>query len=518
MRSLLVSFLAAVAALLIAVTSVGAGPARAQSLDPNLLVYHQITNLSGGTGYMGFPVLSADGSRVAFFAPDAGDAATPNRIYAVGADGTGLTEVDSYKPGCGCNSEVSISADGGTVVSTDSMQVRLVAAGGAARTVVAFDSNEVSSIRLTAAGARVFFVLGRDTQLSGTSDTLQRGIYAVDAEGGAPHLVVGPDAIAALLGVTADSVNMLRLATQVLDVSADGSRLVFGAWVGSEQDVFAAAGNGSDLHRVAGPVQYAQRVAISSGGATIAYDVVPQNGDGNNQIAVGPYGGGKARVVAKATNSGSSDPVQLSADGSHLLISPNSLLIDTATGETRQLGVAPPSFGGNHDSVLTDGLPRATMNAGATRFAYAMRTARCADCLNAHEQLATLDLGATDLGNAPRLVEPSATPDTIALGGASAATVQVNVQSVGKLRGVGLLVLADGIFDSHVGWGVNLVDDGTNGDAAANDGTFTNNAVRADCCAALGPHTLRIAVEVETSDGLRHATAVDFGPLTVVAQ
>src|SRR5262245_13429667 len=70
MRSLRVSSQAAVAALLLALALMGAGPVRAQSLDANLLVYHQITNLTGGTGSVGFPVLSADGGRVAFFAPD----------------------------------------------------------------------------------------------------------------------------------------------------------------------------------------------------------------------------------------------------------------------------------------------------------------------------------------------------------------------------------------------------------------------------------------------------------------
>lgn len=519
MRSLRVPSQAAVAALLLALALTGAGPARAQRLDPNLLVYHQITNLTGGTGSIGFPVLSADGRRVAFFAPDAGDAATPNRIYAVGADGTGLTEVDAYKPGCDCNSEVDISADGGTVVSTDSSQVRLVAAGGAARELVSA-GNEITALRITGDGRTVFFVVRRDTSARDGGRSLPRGIWAINADGSDLRQVVGAEAVAKVVGVPVEDTGCCFHAgseSHALDVSQDGSRVVFTAYAHGGEYGFAVAGGGGTPRVLVGPDALVERVAISGDGATIAADVVPLNGDGSNQIAVVPYAGGEGRIVAKATNSGTADPIQLSADGSRLLVSPNSLLIDTATGEVRTLEIALAWFSGNHDSVLTDGLPRATMNADATRFAYAMRTARCADCLNAHEQLAILDLGPADLGAAPVLADPRVSPGTIALSGASVATVQVHVATAGKVRGVGLVALANGVYDGHVGWGVLLTDDGTNGDATAGDGTFTNDAVRADCCAVLDPHTLRIEAEVETSDGLRHAKAVDFGPLMVVA-
>ena len=135
--------------------------------------------------------------------------------------------------------------------------------------------------------------------------------------------------------------------------------------------------------------------------------------------------------------------------------------------------------------------------------------------------LATLDIGPADLGNAPIVVEPSIAPDTNPLNYVSADKVQIDVEAAGTLRGVGLVALREGVFDGNVGRGVVLVDDGTNGDATAGDGTYTNSNVvhvmsqtRED---DTGPRMLRVEAEVETSDGFRHATAVEFGPLTVVA-
>src|SRR5207244_13250580 len=74
-----------------------------------------------------------------------------------------------------------------------------------------------------------------------------------------------------------------------------------------------------------------------------------------------------------------------------------------------------------------------------------------------------------------------------------------------------------GLTDSHVDRLV-LLDDGTNGDTLAGDGIFTNNRLGADCCAVLGSRLVRVKAEVRASDGKRHATAIDFEPLTVTDQ
>jgi hypothetical protein len=57
------------------------------------------------------------------------------------------------------------------------------------------------------------------------------------------------------------------------------------------------------------------------------------------------------------------------------------------------------------------------------------------------------------------------------------------------------------------------------GDATAGDGVYSTTIVHAPMVARIpdtDPRTMRIAAEVEDGEGVRHATAVDIGTLTVV--
>jgi hypothetical protein len=64
-----------------------------------------------------------------------------------------------------------------------------------------------------------------------------------------------------------------------------------------------------------------------------------------------------------------------------------------------------------------------------------------------------------------------------------------------------------------------LLDDGANGDAVAGDDTYTVGGIEHGIFVVrdpdTGPRTVRIAAEIEDTSGLRHATAVDIGTLTV---
>ncbi len=173
------------------------------------LVYHQITNLPEETGGLGFPVLSGDGTTAVFSeAPGTADPATPNRIFTIAADGSDMAEVDSYVPLCFCGALVDISTDGGTVVSTDSMQVRIADAGGA-RALLTLASNEISSLVISGDGQTVFFLVRRDTATSDSSLTISRGIWAVGADGANLRQLVDANDIAGALGLTSRGNRML---------------------------------------------------------------------------------------------------------------------------------------------------------------------------------------------------------------------------------------------------------------------------------------------------------------------
>lgn len=493
-------------------------PAAAQS-SSSWFVYHQITNLPEETGSLAYPVLSGDGTTAVFsVAPGTGDPATPNRIYTIGSDGSGMAEVDSYVPLCFCGALVDISNDGGTVVSTDSVQVRIADAGGS-RALVTLASNEISSLVIAGDGQTVFFLVRRDTATSDSSLTVPRGIWAVDASGANLRQLVDASDIAGALGLPIEETGCCFHGDgHPLDASDDGGRVVFAAFAGGVEHVFSADGSGGNLVQLRGDLQYAMRVAISGDGTLAAYDGTPV-GATLNDVAVLPPGGGEARVLTAMPYSGFDEPFQLTQTGSRLLVSSNGLLFDTATGTAELLGVSIAGAGGNHLAVLTDGLPRGTMDAEGQQFLYVMRSVRCADCANQQEQLATMTIDPVDLGAAPVISNGSIEPAAILPEYGSEAVVSASVSTDGQMLGVGFAALLGDTVDANLGQAVVLLDDGTNGDAVAGDKIYTaGGIVHAPVVIRepdTGPRIVRVAAEIEDGNGLRHATAVDIGTLVV---
>ncbi|MGE3798122.1 MAG: hypothetical protein AB7G88_09785, partial [Thermomicrobiales bacterium] len=298
-----------------------------------------------------------------------------------------------------------------------------------------------------------------------------------------------------------------------------GGQIVFGAFAGTGEHVFTADGNGENLTIVREHVNSVVRVAMSGDGTTAAYDVIPIETN-INEVGVVSTGGGEPTTMTGVPYGGYDEPIQLSDDGSLLLVSPFGLLFDTVTGDAETLAVSIPNVGGAHEAVLTDGLARGTMDATGKTFLYAMRTVRCADCANLQEQLAVMRIDPSDVGEAP-LVDASITPSSIGLNGASAATAEATVDSDDNVLGVGFSALLNGLVDPNVGNGAVLLDDGANGDISAGDNTFTAGAIAhapiVERHPDTGPRTVRIAAEVETNDGMRHATAINASTLTVEA-
>jgi hypothetical protein len=217
--------------------------------------------------------------------------------------------------------------------------------------------------------------------------------------------------------------------------------------------------------------------------------------------------------------SGYLEPFQLTQTGSKLLVSSNGLLFDTASGDAELLGASISGVGGNHEAVLTDGLPRGTMDDAGEQFLYVMRTVRCADCANQQEQLATMTIDPVDLGSAPVISNGSIAPASILPEYGSEAVISASVSTQGQVLGVGFSALLGSEVDVNLSTAVVLLDDGTHGDAVAGDQTYTaGGIVHAPVVVRdqdIGPRIVRVAAEVEDGNGLRHATAVDIGTLTV---
>ena len=161
--------------------------------------------------------------------------------------------------------------------------------------------------------------------------------------------------------------------------------------------------------------------------------------------------------------------------------------------------------------LITGGFPLATMNGTADRFVYSSTD----DAGIA--QLATLDINPAGLGEAPSVSSPTLSQATIALSNASQATVSATVKTADKVTRVSVALINAGLHDNDSSDPV-LLDDGTQGDLVAGDGNYTSNRLSVDCCATLGPRTVRLKAEVRDAGNRRHATAIEFGGLSVVSK
>ncbi|MGH9940534.1 MAG: Ig-like domain-containing protein [Blastocatellia bacterium] len=483
------------------------------------LAYHQITsftdsvNSSGG----GAPKISANGNRIVYtMSPGAGDPKNPNRIFVMNPDGTGQKEVDAYGTLCFCASALDLSNDGSQVISSDTVQLRIASAAAAAgRELVALSSNEISYIRIAGDGSRVFFQTGRDTTLRAAAAQLpiQRGVWVINPDGGGLRQIVGPRQISDLTKVPEAEVFRFDTNGPSLDVSNDGSRIVFGVNARGQR-IFAVNLDGGGLRQILGPVNFVSHAGISGNGAKVYYDVIPTPGTAPLPQEIGVInfdGSGRLALTNSASPPPSGFPttgdrMQLSADGGQLLIGSPGVLYDTTTGAALQLSARFGPLG-----LLYSGLSRATMNGAANRFIY-LFTDNAAIL-----QIVTLDLDPASLGASPSIAAPSLNPLFALINGGSTATVSARLSTNAELILAECVILSNGLFDRNSS-SEPLFDNGRFDDAIPDDGIFTYNAVGADCCATPGPRVARINAMARANDGGLHATAVDFAPFFIFAQ
>jgi len=461
------------------------------------IAYHQLTAIPDkGPDYRTSFAISGNGAVIAY-AHDSG----PNQVYAMNFDGTSAHQVDSYKAECYCGSFVDVSDDGSKIVSTEGRQIRLAGTGSSLVTV----DTGVAGLKIEGDGRRIFFLLDRDGNIyNGTHGTfIQRGLYVMNADGSGMRQIVGPAALAALFGTSANNslspeftVTSQNAINQSLSVTQDGAHIVFGANKFAQNGpgaIFGVNLDGSGLHFVLGPMRYIVRVGISTNALKVFYDAYPSgstvetgvvNFDGSGQLALRHDGLGEAPGV------------KLTADGTLLLA--YDILYNTDGSGALQLS-APLN-------PLTPGSP--VMNSTATRFVYSFVFPGTYS--QGLTQLASAEINSTSFGSAPLLVNPSVDPAYAVAGGSKPGTVSTGVSPTNHVVGVNYSILLNGLVEDLVNGDIFLKDNG--------DGTFTSHNVTAASTSPAGPRFLRLFAEVSDSAGLLHGTLIDLSPFAVVSQ
>jgi hypothetical protein len=435
-----------------------------------------------------------------------------NRTFVVDPTGT-PSQIDAYTPGCGCNSDSSISSDGGLVAIWDPLTLRVVDpnGGGVLGSVVV---DQGSIVEAVIDDNDVTYYL-QDRDANALDGFKQRGVWKLERSSSTPEQVVGPEQVRAVLGLAIiDDIPFFGAAQGVtLGVSGDGTRLTFAAFHTGGASIFGYDTTTTTLRQLIGTVGAAQtaglpirHAAINRNGDVVAYDVGNEPGladpteigrinfDGTNRVVI--------TTTPPTLGAQLAFPNLLSPSGDKLLISTTGDLFDTNDNSVLQLPVR-GGFFSSDPPQLADGFGY-VMNATADHFAFVDFAA------NGRAQLASLLIDPDDLGDAPVITEPFIDRDTIPRDGVTVAAVRARVSGEGIIR-VSTSMALDGrpnnsgnSFSNDV---VLLDDDG--------DGVFENNTdITARELATTGTYVVSIKAE-SSVNGLRRATMVDFAEITV---
>jgi hypothetical protein len=484
------------------------------------ITYDQITSLPSSTPLNGdfqYNVLSAKGNRAVFAVGPGGGI---DDIYTVNSDGSGLTQVDS-KIGI---SALNISADGSVVLeqvafSGTETQLRV---NGQTLLDIGVHPYSMASC-LSAIGTTVFFEEAESFTIG--TQHFDPGLYSLSTVGAStPQLLVSADQVSQLVNPPTSAYVYMGVSDGSLEmgVSSDGSHLVFPASFGGvgqiNDSLLAVNTNGSDLHEI-GPFGQANNMnaaGISGDGSKVfRYD-----GFNNNQLTVYNFDGSDPVVLNNLPHDNAiangRDRIELTQDGSKLLLGTSSLLVNTDNSGMVQIGThvglntSNPPF---HALVGTT-LYHATMDSSGTVFLFTTGD------LNGAQQLAVARLNTASPGGDPAISNISISPSYLLTNSGATTTISAAV-SGSNLVGVSEAFMLNGVSENdaiHDFTDTQLYDDGTNGDANTGDGTYTNNAITIHYDPPTGPRTVRVSGETVDGSGLQHVTSVEVDGLTVVTQ
>jgi hypothetical protein len=299
-----------------------------------------------------------------------------------------------------------------------------------------------------------------------------------------------------------------------MDVTADGDTVAFAAFAGAGDYIMTVPGEGGTPQIVAGPYDILTHVAISDDAATVAWGMVQAG-----SYDVGIVRGSAPKVLLDIGNE-VNQPLQLSEDGKWLLIGTDGRLFDTESLLARPLATQDPNSS-QPSPLLSVGVDRVTMSRDATKFLYVLGVAGATP----YEQLAMIALGADTGDAAPFVRDVRVDRREIPIDGSVKTVGTISLSWNGQLTSVGMMAIYLGERDPNIYGGGRIFD--ANGELVqlsqvrqGSEGIFTTDEMYYVVTVAreddTGPRTLRVYAEAKDVGGLSHATAIDFGTLTVV--
>jgi len=453
--------------------------------------------------------ISANGAKIVFSSGD-------KTIWTINTDGTNLVKVFDYadfRTGPPYISpHIDISADGSKIIWTDGVGEIFVAnSGGGGRLRLATEIPTTTdavgpgipiSPRITADGSRVYFL-----NTSGGPDIA--GGYKVNADGsGLTKLFSYRQMATQLFGMTGDEYEGNIAFRQHLDISDNGSQLIFGTF--SKQPAgHTIAVDGSSLHIL---FDYAPAgeggVAISGDGkkvilAALGFEgrtpILSKNFDGSNQVEIVEHTG-QSPIFGGMTTNGSHVIVQSGNLPITLLRTDGNGRLDLVASPYVTIQGVNPFFRagiGNTISITPDGKRFCFPTIKEFGFSW-------------QSQIWIADINPESTGSAPAISNISMSPGYVLNSGGSASTFKAwSTSSLESMTFDGFRagVYADIIPTKH------LYDNGTNGDATASDGLYTNNGVRSYNVPEPGAYSIRFVAAIR-----QHITAVDAMPFFIINQ
>ena len=489
------------------------------------MTHHQITSIPQGIWQFG-PIVSDSGNRILYGVAQPAGGKSPS-LAIVDYDGQNSHLLDNTPNII----QADLTGDGSKVIYlVASREIRIINADGTGeRSLLKLDDGDIDAIRITGDGGMVFFLSARGMDIGPAANQTQylRGLYAINTDGSNFHLVAGPNEVAKLQGVTPNDVgyNDFQLATSTgsIDVSENGSRVVFGCFVKSASVVFGCDSNGGKLHSIiqknltkGGFTNQFATIALSNDGTTLAYHalwpdelgVVRFDGTSQSTLysndAQFPWSFGQSVFIT-------ADGKRVTYVGYHFNADRSGFFELMRTHQQKLLSYGNGEF--------------AAMDNQGRRFAYWMNPGYPKPL-----QLATLELNVavSDLGGAPQInyvnVNPPAIPrektdgttiDSTVSAAVTTGTPPVHVSYTGFFNGS-----FDNTLDQNGQAGItDMLDDGktsVSGDLKAGDGTYTRRSLEAASNAPDGGRDIRVEAQITATDGTDHASVVEIGPYPVV--